>query len=185
MRRLVLGVLACLLAVPAAATTFPPSTTEDLVRAAGCVCCAVCESVEARQDPRTGLVFTHARLRLLEELKGRADASIVLRVVGGRAGDVETRVEGMPAFVPGGECVLLLGPANRDGYPVVVQAGRGVLHLDRDDTGGRRLRTPVTGFEELREARVGLDAFRTAVKRCVEEERVAAEKARGGAGAGR
>jgi len=169
-RSLLAGALASLLFTSAGAMTLPEATTERLVRDAVCVCAATCETVEARRDPRTGLVFTHVRLRTLEDMKGRSGGEVRLRVVGGRDGDVETRVDGMPRFRPGGECVLLLGPANREGYPVVMLAARGVLHLARDEDGGRYLRTPVTGFRDLPEdARVGLDPFRAAVKRCLED----------------
>ena len=171
-RPLLWGILASLALAPAGATTLPDSTTEELVRRAETVCCVSCESVEARRDPRTGIVFTHVRLRTLEAMKGHPGAEVRLRLVGGRDGDVETRVDAMPRFREGGECVVLLGPPNRDGHPVVLLATRGVLHLGADEEGRRFLRTRVTGFDGLPEdARVGLDAFRGAVKRCLEEER--------------
>lgn len=158
---------ACLLAAWAPATTFPKSTTADLVAEAEHVCCARCEKIEARKDPRTGLIFTHVTLRLLEDLKGRsAGAEIRLRIVGGRIGNEETIVAGMPRFHEGGESVLLLGKTNRAGFPVVVQARRGVLHLRAGEKGERYLAERVTGLKELEgKRRVALEDFRGAVRR--------------------
>ena len=165
--------LVCLAAALAPATTFSRETTQDLVLRARQVCCAACEEVEARRDPVSGMVFTHVRLRLLEDLKGQSpSSSIRLRIVGGRAGGVETVVAGMPTFRPGEESILLLGAANRAGYPVVLQARRGVLRLRRDKRGDRYLATPVSGIKELRgRQRISLDAFRGAVKRLARKER--------------
>jgi hypothetical protein len=164
---------ACLLATWAPATTFSNATTADLVSKAERVCCARCDAIETRRDPRTGLIFTHVRLRLLEDIKGRSgDATIRLRIVGGRLGNEETIVAGMPRFKKGGESVLLLGKANRAGYPVVLEARRGVLHLRRGEKGGRYLAERVTGLKELEgRRRVALDDFRGAVVRLAQAKR--------------
>jgi len=166
------GAVAILLPGPLLATTLDPATTAELVRRAERVSCAKCESCEARRDPRSGLVFTHVRLTVLEDLKGRSPSStLALRIVGGRDGSIATIVPGMPRFDPGKEVVVLLGKRNRAGYPVVVQASRGVHRLRRDEDGRRYLRGVVTGFEELRgKRRVSLDDFRAAVRRAGREE---------------
>lgn len=161
-----------LAAAIAPATTFSRETTGDLVRRAQRVSCAICERVEMRRDPRSGLVFTHARLRLLEDLKGASPSrTIELRVVGGRDGDVETVVAGMPRFKVGQEAIYLLGPRNRQGHPVVLQARRGVLPLRRGPREQRFLAARVSGIAELRgKPRVSLDAFRGAVRRIEREQ---------------
>jgi hypothetical protein len=135
------------------------------------VCCAAVDGVEARRDPRSGFVFTHVRLRVLEDVKGRMEgATFELRLPGGRADGVETVVAGLPRFAVGQEAVLLLGPRNRDGFPVLLQASGGVLPLKADREGRRRLGVPVSGFEELKgEREVTMDGFRAAVKRVLKE----------------
>lgn len=167
---------ALLMAAAAPGTTLSAETTAELVVLAERVCCAAVDSVESRRDPRSGFVFTHVRVRLLEEMKGRSEAAVIeLRLPGGRADGVETMAPGMPRFEAGAEAVLLLGPRNRDGFPVVLQASGGVLPLRADRAGRRCLCTPVTGLPELEGAReVTLDSFRTAVKRVLREQ---AEKA--------
>ena len=162
--------LTCAIGAVAPATTYSRETTADLVRRAERVCCVRCLSVEARKAPRNGIVYTHVRLRLLEDLKGSADSIIELRIAGGRAGGVETIVAGMPRFRRGEETVLILGQRNRSGYRVVLQANRGVLPLVRDKQGRRRVNASVTGIKELKGARsVSLDLFRRSIKRVVRE----------------
>jgi hypothetical protein len=173
--------LALLMAAAAPGTTLSTETTADLVVAAERVCCGAVESVEARRDPRSGFVFTHVRVRLLEELKGTSEAPVIeLRLPGGRADGVETVVPGMPRLEVGTEAVLLLGRRNRDGFPSLLQATGGVLPLRADKVGRRSLRVPATGFRELAGMReVTLDSFRAAVGRVLREE---AEKAAAAAG---
>ena len=164
--------LICLAAAMAPATTYSRETTQDLVLRAQRVACAACESVETRRDPRFGVVFTHVRLRLLEDLKGDSTTgTIELKIVGGRDGDVETVVAGMPRFQVGQEAIYLLGRRNRAGYPVILQARRGVLPLRRGPREQRFLAARVSGIPELRgKRRVSLDSFRGAVRRLVREQ---------------
>ncbi len=170
-RPLVALVFALLLADAAPGTTLSRETTADLVCCAERVCCAAVESVQSRKDPKSGFVFTHVRLRLLEDMKGEGGGTIELRLPGGRADGVETVAPGMPRFETGCETVLLLGRKNADGFPVLLQASGGVLPLRKDRDGRRRLSVPVTGMKELEgEARASLDSFRTAVKRIAREQ---------------
>jgi hypothetical protein len=135
------------------------------------VCCVRCEEVEERLDA-SGLVFTHVRLTLLEDMKGAGQGSEVrLRVVGGTAGGVTTKVEGMPRFRPGEESVLVLGPPGPHGFPPVAHGARGHLKMRRDEEGRRYLAERPTGLEGLGEGRrVLLSEFREAVRRAVREE---------------
>jgi len=164
--------LALLMAAAAPGTTLSKETTADLVAGAERVCCAAVDSVEARRDPRSGFIFTHVCLRLLEDMKGGGDgATIELRLPGGRVDGVETVAAGMPRFEVGKEAVLLLGKKNAAGFPVILQAAGGVLPLKKDKDGRRCLGCTVTGMKELDgEAAVTLDAFRSAVKRIVKEQ---------------
>jgi hypothetical protein len=178
-RHIFWGGLVCLLTGTTTATTFPADTTGDMVVEAERICCARCESIETRVDPRTGLVFTHVRLRRLEDLKGagRTD-TIHLRIVGGTSGDRVTSVPGMPRFRRDEESVLMLGRRNRLGYRVVLQARRGAVPLRKDKRGRRWLTHAVTGLPGLRsDGPVRLDEFRSAVKRrLLEHERARKER---------
>ncbi len=159
------GALLALIAAAAPATTLPDRTTADLLLEAERVCCLSCATVEPRRDPRTGIVFTHVRLDLLENLKGPAPSSTVeLRLVGGEADGVRTVVPGMPVFRAGEEAILLLGPPNALGHPVLLDAGRGVVRLRKERDGTRLLAGRVTGVESLAgKRRVSLADFRYAL----------------------
>jgi len=155
-----------ILAATAAATTLPADTTRDLVRTSERICCVRCESCEARVDPRSGIVFTHTRFRLMEHLKGDGAGDVVeLRLPGGRVGNRETRVPGMPTFKPGRESIVFLGPRNELGHPVLMLASRGVVSLRREEDGTRVLASPVNGFADLAgHSRIALDEFRRVVR---------------------
>jgi hypothetical protein len=170
-----LAALACALLLAAAApgTTLSRETTADLIALAERVCCVAVDGVEARRDPRSGFVFTHVRLRLLEDLKGAGDGAVFeLRIPGGKADGVETVAPGMPKFQTGREAVLLLGKKNREGFPILLQGTGGVLPLRTAESGRRCLCVRVTGLKELEGSpEVALDSFRTAVERIVREQR--------------
>ncbi|MGQ0614871.1 MAG: hypothetical protein ACT4PV_14140 [Planctomycetaceae bacterium] len=170
------------LALAAGATTLEERTTCEMVARAERIACVACESVEARRDPRSGAVFTHVTLRLLEDWKGGGAGGVIrLRLVGGRDGPISTEVPLMPEFRPGEECVLFLGKRNDLGYDTVEFARRGVLRMEADETGARRFRDPVSGFSGLGGARrLLLEEVRTAIRG--EVGRLEAERAGRGQG---
>jgi hypothetical protein len=169
---------ALVLAARARGTTLSEATTAEMVVEADRVCAATVESVEPRRDPRSGFVFSHVRLRLLEEMKSDAgDAVLELRLPGGAVDGVRTVAPGFPRFEKGDEALFLLGPRNAEGYPVVLHASRGVIPLRADKARRRCLCAPVTGLSELSgERQVTLDAFRASVQRLLKAR--AAEKPR-------
>ncbi len=176
-----LRVVACLLACGAAgfATTYSNETTAALAIRATQVCCVRCERVEPQRDPRSNLVFSIITLRVLETIAGtHRGPTLKLRLIGGRADGVETRVAGMPKFRVGGECVLLLGKKNRAGFPVVLQAARGAIPLRASKNGVRYVESFVTGFSGLRGPRMTLDTFRAAVKNAVRQAQKKAARAK-------
>ena len=166
MRSASILLLTCTLSL---ATTLKRATTRDLVREAQRVCCVRVESVEARLDARSGFVFTHVKLRCLEDLKGKPEGpTLELRFVGGESANVRTVVAGMPRLRKGEECVVFLGARSRQGPRVLIHAGRAVMHVRKDKQGRRHVASRVTGFD-LDDT--SLDAFRGAVLRDVRERR--------------
>ena len=138
-----LAILTLLCAAPLPATTFEKVTTAELARRAENVAVVKCVSCRAERDRQSGLVFTHVRLRLLEDLKGRsAGSTIELRLVGGEADGVRTVVYGMPVFRAGEECIVLLGKRNSGGFPTIVAARRGMVRLGKDNE-----RSPIPASE--------------------------------------
>jgi hypothetical protein len=164
LRRMLGGLLA--LCAAALATTLPRVSTRDMVRDAHRVVCAECTSCRPRLDPRTGLVFTQVKLRVLETLKGAPEgATLELSILGGEAEGRKTVVSGMPRFAAGRESVLLL-KRRKDGAWLVSLAHRGSIPILRDKKGVRHLGTRVSGFKDLAaKKRISLDAFRISVLR--------------------
>lgn len=158
------GLLALCVAAPA--TTLPRASTREIVRDAHRVVCVECSSCVPRLDPRTGLVFTQVKLRVLETLKGEPEGpTLELSILGGEAGGRKTVVSGMPRFQAGRESVLCL-KRRKDGAWLVSLAHRGHVPILRDKKGQRHLGARVSGFKELAgPGRISLDAFRTSVLR--------------------
>jgi len=174
-----LAAAALLLVATSPATTFEPVTIATLAQRAERVSAVRCESCRPELDRESGLVFTHVRLRLLEDFKGRSATGVVeLRLVGGEVDGVRTVVAGMPRFVPGEESVLLLGKTNQAGFATVLAARRGMIRLRRDEDGARVLRDPVDGFAALRGKRkVALSDFRAALRQAEREAQEKRERA--------
>ncbi|MHC4955464.1 MAG: hypothetical protein ACYTGZ_16550 [Planctomycetota bacterium] len=163
------------------ATTFENVTTAELARRAARVAVVRCDSCRAIRDRQSGLVYTHVRLRLLEDLKGRsAGSTIDLKLVGGEADGVRTVVVGMPRFVSGEESILLLGKKNAEGYSTVVAARRGMVRMRRDKQGVRYLRDRVTGFDTLARSKrkIDLTSFRAAFLDAMRKKKKQAGKVR-------
>ena len=123
------------------------STTGDLARSAYGMVVANCVKNEARMDEDTGLIFTYTTFRVNESIKGEYGDEIVLRIVGGTVGDTTISSPYLPNFTPDEEVVLILGPKNTKGYPVLKSMSRGILRIERDDSGTRYVTSPVDGLE--------------------------------------
>ena len=71
----------------------------------------------------------------------------MLRIVGGTVGDKTISSPYLPRFTQNEEVILMLGPNNTKGYPVLKSVSRGIIRVDTDDTGTKYIATPVDGLE--------------------------------------
>ena len=124
-------------------------STADLARSAYGMVLANCVKSEAKIDENTGLIFTYTTFRVDEKLKGEYGDEIVLRIVGGTVGDTTISSPYLPNFTPNEDVILILGPYNTKGYPVLKSMSRGILRVEADDTGTRYVVTPVDGLDIL------------------------------------
>ncbi len=134
------------LAVPARATSVTPPTFAELVGGADYVVRARVKSVSCDAVARPGkppLIFTNITLEVVETIAGNPPADPVLRMLGGRVGDDEMRVEGVPQFSIGEEAVLFVAGNGRNFYPLFA-APHG-KYLVEKDAGGREFITRSNG----------------------------------------
>ena len=108
---------------------------------------AKCISSEVKKDEKSGFIFTYTTFEVSQALKEKyGSENIVLRIVGGKSGDVSVNVPDRPVFVDGEEVVLFLGPKNSAGYPVLHSFNRGVYKVSSDETGNKVISTPISGL---------------------------------------
>lgn len=138
LQRLLTGATGFLaLAVPALATSVKPPAFDELVNGADYVVRARVTAVEAVATPRPNgrpRIHTKVTLEVIETIAGTAPSPLVLTLLGGRVGDDELRVEGVPEFAVGDEDVLFVHGNGRTFYPLyAVMHGR--YRIRKDEAG--------------------------------------------------
>jgi hypothetical protein len=111
-----LGVLA-LSAIVANATTLAPLRFEDLARDSTAVARVRCLGSEVRWE--RGEIWTETHFEVLELDKGLLPGLVTVRLLGGSAGHVHSRVDGVPAFQTGEEVYLFLWGRHGGPYGVM------------------------------------------------------------------
>ena len=129
MRRWILcaGFIVTCWIAPAVATEYPwpPPKDEDLIKQADRIVLARCLNYEARNgrrglDEDTTGPWTYMDFETIDLIKGTLPTQFSIRLFGGTDGAVQVSdSEPLPVFRPGEEAILLLGPDNQDGYPLV------------------------------------------------------------------
>lgn len=125
--RLLLGVLVAGLAVlqTALATTVIPPTFQELVSRAQAIVRAEVVGIRCERVPygNGSVIHTYVTLEVIKVLKGSADATIELRLLGGTVGEDTMKVEGMPDFAVGDRSVLFIENNGTQWCPLV-----GIMH---------------------------------------------------------
>jgi hypothetical protein len=119
------------------ATTVVPPKFAELVGGADYIVRARVKSLSSEASERPGkppLVYTYVALEVVEAIAGEAPAKPILRVLGGKVGDVELRVEGVPRFEVGQEEVFFVRGNGRSFYPLFA-AMHGRYAIKRDASG--------------------------------------------------
>ena len=112
---LVVGVV--LAAVVANATTLARLNFDDLAQQAAAVARLRCISSESHWD--RGEIWTETQFEVVELNKGTLGGTVTVRMLGGRAGNFYSRVDGVPAFRAGEEVYLFLWGKPGEPYRVL------------------------------------------------------------------
>lgn len=120
----------------AGATTLAPLTFGDQVASAEMIFRGRVLAVDAEKRKRGGgeIIVSRVRFETLETYKGEPQAKETLEFLGGRVGDEEMLIEGMPRFAVGDEVVLFVG-ADRNVVCPVVGWAEGALEVVRSTSG--------------------------------------------------
>jgi hypothetical protein len=133
------------------ATTLRPLTEDDQIASAQTIFCGRAEQVDSALETiaQGRRIITTVRFAPLAVYKGSAPGPVSLRFLGGKVGDLELKVGGMPEFKVGGEYILFVSGKGNLACPIVGWTD-GSLKVDRrTDAGGTvSVSTDVAGSTE-------------------------------------
>lgn len=132
------ALLTCALPGTGAADVLMKQGLVQLHQRAATVVRAKVVDVRSAWNPEGTLIFTYARLAVLEHYKGSGPGSLEIRVPGGKVGSYRITADSMPRFEPGTEVLVFLTTWN-DGALKVAGYVQG-LSLVEPSPGGPRLR---------------------------------------------
>jgi len=111
------------MAVSAYATTVQRLGLEDLAKKAHTIVVGRVTNSRTYWSANGKLILTNFTLKVDETVKGQAARNVEITTIGGRIGDVELRVSGMPSFQNGENAVVFLEQSA--GYQTVLGLGQG------------------------------------------------------------
>jgi hypothetical protein len=136
-----------LAAAAAKATTLARLSFDSLAEHATAIARLRCISSESHWDG--GEIWTETRFEVVERNKGALGATVTVRMLGGRAGNFYSRVDGVPAFRTGEEVYLFLWGKPEEPYRVLGWS-QGTFRIAHDARSGAERVTqesPSTSFD--------------------------------------
>jgi hypothetical protein len=127
-----------LTAIAANATALARIGFDELTRQATAVARLRCLGVESRWE--NGEIWTESHFEVLERNKGALPGIVTVRMMGGRAGHLHSRVEGVPIFHAGEEVYLFLWARAGEPYRVLGWS-QGTFRIARDARTGLEMVT--------------------------------------------
>ena len=168
-----IGLVAGVLWMPAVvrASTVILMELDALVSESDSIVQGVIEGVESRWEG--DYVFTYATVRIDDPLKGDRSRTLTIRQVGGRVGELEVRVAGMPRFEPGMALILFLTDSGNGTFHVTgMNQGSYVVNQDYaiSNITGVDLVNPKSGVVDQTSSvtRVGVEAFKSRIRGLVQ-----------------
>ena len=132
-----LGLLVALLCRPALATTVDAPDIDSLIGQSDYIVRAVVKAATPTWREHAGRRFikTRVELEVREVIKGAPPSPLVMDLLGGRIGDDELTVTGLPQFHVGDEQILFVHGAERKMFPLVALM-HGVYPIIREARSG-------------------------------------------------
>src|SRR5215471_17094863 len=140
------------------ATTVQRLGLEDLVKKANRIVVGKVSNGRTYWSADRKLILTNYTIQIDENIKGQASKTIEVTTVGGKIGDVELYVSGMPAFENGENAVVFVEQSGA--YQTVVGLGQGKFTVTNgevsnnvsdlsfpDGRPGKALRMPLQNFK--------------------------------------
>jgi hypothetical protein len=139
------------------ATTVEPPSFDTLVNQSDYVVRAVVKTATPEWKERGGksYISTHLELEVREIIRGTPPSPLTLDLLGGKIGDVQFAVTGMPIFEVGDESVLFVYGAEKKLYPLVAMM-HGVYPILRDAKTGQSYMLRANGMPLYSTADVSL-----------------------------
>lgn len=106
-----------LIAITASATTLSRLTLEDLARESTAIARLRCLGTRSLWDQ--GEIWTESRFAVVQREKGALPGIVTVRMLGGAAGNLRSRVDEVPEFQPGEEVYLFLWNSDSEPYRVL------------------------------------------------------------------
>ena len=115
----------------ARATTVQPLDLEDLVKKAHHIVAGKVRNSRTYWSDNRKLIFTSYTIEVDESIKGRPPKAFELTTIGGKIGDLELQVSGMPSFAKGENVVVFTESSGP--YEVVVGLGQGKFTVENGE----------------------------------------------------
>ncbi len=140
------------------ATTVQRLGLEDLTRKAHHIVAGKVRNSKTFWSPNGKLILTSYTIDVADNIKGQPPRTLELTTIGGKIGDLELHVAGMPSFAKGEEIVVFTEQSA--GYEVVLGATQGKFTVENgevfndvsdlsfpDGRPGKALKLPVQTFK--------------------------------------
>ena len=140
------------------ATTVQRLAFEDLVKKAQHIVAGKVQGARTYWSSNRKLILTSYTIEVDEAIKGQSLQTFELTTIGGKIGDLELHVSGMPSFEKGENIVVFTEPSGP--YQVVLGLGQGKFTIENgqvsnnisdlsfpDGRPGRSLKLPVETFK--------------------------------------
>lgn len=133
MRGYVFVAIFALLLPIAYASTLVYLETEDLVKRSEAIIRGKVRDIESRYNEERTKIFTYTIVEVSETIKGNVPPVITIETYGGRVGDINMKVPGMPEFTKGEEVLLFLKKSENLWH--ITGMIQGKFRIERDEEG--------------------------------------------------